>query len=78
MFRAICAYALDGKAPALTSAIHRAVFAAIRPNIDTNNAKREGGKRGGRPRTKTGKTTVSHPETIGFEDHRFPSRNHRF
>ena len=68
MFRAICAYALDGKAPALTSAIHRAVFAAIRPNIDTNNAKREGGKRGGRPRTKTGKTTVSHPETIGFED----------
>ena len=68
MFRAICAYALDGKAPALTSAIHRAVFAAIRPNIDTNNAKREGGKRGGRPKTKTGKTTVSHPETIGFED----------
>ncbi len=68
MFRAICAYALDGKAPALTSAIHRAVFAAIRPNIDTNNAKRENGKRGGRPRTKTGKTTVSNPETIGFED----------
>ena len=68
MFRAICAYALDGKAPALTSAIHRAVFAAIRPNIDTNNAKREGGKRGGRPKTKTGKTTVSNPETIGFED----------
>ena len=68
MFRAICAYALDGKAPALTSAIHRAVFAAIRPNIDTNNAKRENGKRGGRPKTKTGKTTVSNPETIGFED----------
>ena len=68
MFGAICAYALDGKAPALTSAIHRAVFAAIRPNIDTNNAKREGGKRGGRPKTKTGKTTVSNPETIGFED----------
>lgn len=33
MFRIICDYALDGKAPALTSAIHRAVFAAIRPNI---------------------------------------------
>lgn len=65
MFRAICEYALDGKMPALTSAIHRAVFAAVRPSIDTNNARREGGKRGGRPKTR--KTTVSHPETIGFE-----------
>ena len=65
MFRAICEYALDGKMPALTCAIHRAVFAAVRPSIDTNNARREGGKRGGRPKTR--KTTVSHPETIGFE-----------
>ena len=65
MFRAICDYALDGKEPALTSAIQRAVFAAIRPSIDTNNARREGGKRGGRPKTR--KTTVSNPETIGFE-----------
>ena len=65
MFRAICEYALDGKVPALTCAIHRAVFAAVRPSIDTNNARREGGKRGGRPKTK--KTTLSHPETIGFE-----------
>ena len=65
MFRAICEYALDGKMPALTCAIHRAVFAAVRPSIDTNNARREGGKRGGRPKTK--KTTLSHPETIGFE-----------
>lgn len=65
MFRAICDYALDGKEPALTSAIQRAVFAAIRPSIDTNNARREGGKRGGRPKTR--KTTVSNSETIGFE-----------
>lgn len=74
MFRAICDYALDGEEPVLTSAIQRAVFAAIRPSIDTNNSKREGGKRGGRPRTKTGKTTVSHPETIGFEGKNLPGQ----
>lgn len=74
MFRAICEYALDGKEPALSSAIQRAVFAAIRPSIDTNNSKREGGKRGGRPKAKTEKTTISKPETIGFEEKTFPGK----
>lgn len=74
MFRAICDYALDGEEPVLTSAIQRAVFAAIRPSIDTNNSKREGGKRGGRPKAKTEKTTISKPETIGFEGKNLPGQ----
>lgn len=83
MFRAICAYALDGQEPVLTSAFQRAVFALIRPNIDVNTAKRQGGKRGGRPKTRTQKTTPSNSETIGFEDENHPetgfkTENHRF
>lgn len=82
MFRAICDYALDGKEPALSSAIQRAVFTAIRPSIDTNNSKREGGKRGGRPKAQTEKTTISKPETIGFDEKNLPeqgfdSENHK-
>lgn len=83
MFQAICAYALDGQEPVLTSAFQRAVFALIRPNIDVNTAKRQGGKRGGRPKTRTEKTTPSNSETIGFEDENhqeigFETENHRF
>lgn len=82
MFRAICDYALDGEEPVLTSAIQRAVFAAIRPSIDTNNAKREGGKRGGRPKTRTDKTTPPNAQTIGFDEKNLPeqgfnSENHK-
>ena len=74
MFWAICNYALTGEEPALQSAIQRAVFAVIRPSIDTNIAKREGGKRGGRPKTKTEKTTVFRSETIGFENKNLPEQ----
>lgn len=74
MFRAICDYALDGKEPALQSAIQRAVFAVIRPSIDTNNAKREGGKRGGRPKSRTEKTMLQTAETIGFEETNLPGK----
>lgn len=74
MFRAICDYALDGKEPVLQSAIQRAVFAVIRPSIDTNNAKREGGKRGGRPKSRTEKTMLQNAETIGFEETNLPGK----
>lgn len=74
MFRAVCEYALEGKEPPLTSPIQRAVFAVIRPSVDTNIARREGGKRGGRPTAKTGKAAVSKPETMGFEDKPFPEQ----
>ena len=74
MFRAICDYALDGKEPVLQSAIQRAVFAVIRPSIDTNNAKREGGKRGGRPKSRTEKTMLQTAETIGFEETNLPGK----
>lgn len=61
---AICDYALYGVEPELQDAMSRAVFTVARPSIDANNAKRIGGKKGGRPRK----------ETIGFsgENHRFP------
>ena len=74
MFWAICNYALTGEEPALQSAIQRAVFAVIRPSIDTNIAKREGGKRGGRPRTRTEKTIPQNAETIGFENKNLPEQ----
>ena len=74
MFRAICDYALDGKEPVLQSAIQRAVFAVIRPSIDTNNAKREGGKRGGRPKSRTEKTMLQNAKTIGFEETNLPGK----
>lgn len=74
MFWAICNYALTGEEPALQSAIQRAMFAVIRPSIDTNIAKREGGKRGGRPRTRTEKTIPQNAETIGFENKNLPEQ----
>ena len=58
----------------LQSAIQRAVFAVIRPSIDTNNAKREGGKRGGRPKSRTEKTMLQNAETIGFEETNLPGK----
>lgn len=60
---AICDYALYGIEPNLKDAMSRAVFTVARPSIDSNNAKRVGGKKGGRPKK----------ETIGFSD-----ENHRF
>ena len=68
MFWAICNYALTGEEPALQSAIQRAVFAVIRPSIDTNIAKRDGGKRGGW-RT---------PQNANRKNHASKCRNHRF
>ena len=74
MFWAICDYAMDGKEPVLQSAIQRAVFAVIRPSIDTNIAKREGGMRGGRPKSRTEKTMLQNAETIGFEETNLPGK----
>ncbi len=83
MFWAICDYALDGKEPALPSAIQRAVFAVIRPNIDINIARREGGKKGGRTKSAKKKTSPQTSETIGLEKENLPEQgfeteNHRF
>lgn len=55
---AICDYALYGVEPILKDAMARAVFTVARPSIDSNNAKRVGGKKGGRPKK----------ETIGFSE----------
>lgn len=46
---AICDYALYGVEPKLKDAMSRAVFTVARPSIDANKARRDNGKKGGRP-----------------------------
>ena len=62
-FLAICDYALYGVEPKL-SGMPLVAFIVAKPSIDANASKREGGKKGGRPKK----------ETYGFENenHRFP------
>ena len=60
---AICDYALYGVEPNLKDPMSRAVFTVARPSIDSNSAKRIGGKKGGRPK----KGTIGYSE----ENHRF-------
>ena len=45
-------YGLDGKEPEGLSPVARAVFTVARPSIAASNARREDGKKGGRPRKK--------------------------
>lgn len=68
--KAICTYALDGIVPELEP-IPRAIFAVIKPNLDSSRRKAENGKRGGdvkqtesKPQS-NGKQTVSKTEANG-------------
>lgn len=63
---AIIDYSLYGVEPKLTGKTPAAVFTVARPIIDANNARRTGGKKGGRPKKKT--TGFSTEETIGSDD----------
>ena len=63
---AIIDYSLYGVEPKLTGKTPAAVFTVARPIIDANNARRTGGKKGGRPKRKT--TGFSTEETIGSHD----------
>lgn len=47
--KAICEYALHGILPILEG-FEKALFIAIKPQIDANNKRYESGKKGGRPR----------------------------
>lgn len=62
---AIIDYALYGVEPNLKGKMPAAIFTVARPIIDSNNAKRKAGKKGGRPKKKT--NGFSESETIGFE-----------
>lgn len=61
---AIIDYALYGIEPKLTGKMPTAIFTIVQPMIDANNARRSGGKKGGRPKKKT--IGFSPEETIGF------------
>lgn len=63
---AIIDYALYGVEPTLKAKMPAAVFTVARPIIDANNARRAGGKKGGRPKKKT--LGFPDEETIGFEN----------
>ena len=57
---AICAYALDEELPSL-SGTPAAIFALVKPTLDTSRKKAESGKRGGEHEA-NGKQTVSKPQ----------------
>lgn len=63
MMRAITQYALDGIIPEL-SGFEKALFIAIKPQIDANTRRRECGSMGGRPRNENAENQTK------------PSRNH--
>lgn len=63
---AIIDYSLYGVEPKLTGKTPAAIFTVARPIIDANNARRTGGKKGGRPKKKT--IGFSTKETIGSND----------
>ena len=58
---AICAYALDEELPSL-SGTPAAIFALVKPTLDTSRKKAESGKRGGEHEA-NGKQTASKPQT---------------
>jgi hypothetical protein len=68
MYEAIADYSLDDIEPNFNG-IKLVMWKLIKPQIDSNKVKRNGGKLGGRPKK----------ETIGYEDknHRFSENNHR-
>ena len=57
---AICAYALDEELPSL-SGTPAAIFALVKPTLDTSRKKAESGKRGGEHEA-NGKQTASKPQ----------------
>ena len=60
---AICAYALDEELPSL-SGTPAAIFALVKPTLDTSRKKAESGKRGGEAEA-NGKQTASKPKASG-------------
>ena len=61
LFQAICKYALYGEEPKTKGPV-RAVFVAIKPQIDKNNQRYENGKRGGRPPKPNNNQTETKPQ----------------
>ena len=66
LYDAIAEYGLFGELKKPLSGISKACFALIKPQIDANEKRRNGGKKGGRPKNE--KPMVSDSETYGFEN----------
>lgn len=65
---AICAYALDEELPSL-SGTPAAIFALVKPTLDTSRKKAESGKRGGEHEA-NGKQNASKPQANGKQNAR--------
>lgn len=92
-FEALCEYALDGEDKE-TYGFSKMFMTLVRPQIDANNKKSDGGKSGGRPkkddedkknhRLSKKENIEKEKETIGFDESEnkktigFEKRNHRF
>lgn len=50
LYRAICSYSLTGESKTLTSSVSKALFKAIKPNLDFSIKQYENGSKGGRPK----------------------------
>lgn len=77
VFTAITEYALYGKQPENLKPFARGMFTLIKPNLDTNTARYENGKKGGRKPKKAGASPASEtppimppspPEYSSFEE----------
>ena len=70
LYEAIINYGLDGEEPELSGYL-KAMFALIKPNIDSSKAKREAGRKGGNTRVENankGQADVKQPSTNGDGD----------
>ncbi len=74
LMRALAEYALNEKEPEKLDKISAMVFTLIKPQIDTNTKKTDGGKKGGRPKNKT--IGFENEETIGFENEKAINEKH--
>lgn len=70
VLKAIAAYGLDGTEPELLSPISRAIFSAIRPNLDSSRESSINGKSGGRPPKKAPFSEKEKPPFIFSESKR--------
>ena len=69
-YDAVIEYALNGAETLKERSAARAIFKAIKPQIDVNNQRYENGKKGGRPKTNA-KPKQNQKFTLNLPEHKF-------